>query len=159
MVNFIYTDTSTLHSEFATALSHVCQAINWDYGEVWLPNSETNLLEISPVWYGHQHRSSSRLDALAKFRACSEKFVLSIGEGLPGRIWQSRQSEWIDDVSVQSESYFLRNQIAKAFTLKAGFGFPVFCDQVVVGIFVFFTDFACEEDPNLVQLAIAAASS
>lgn len=158
MVNFVCTDASTLHADFAAALSRVCHAINWDYGEAWIPNLETELLELSPAWYGHADRSGERLDALEKFRACSEKFVLSIDEGLPGRIWRSSQSEWINDVSVQSENYFLRNQIAKAFNLKAGFGFPVFCDQALVGIFVFFTDVACEEDPCLIQLAIAAAS-
>jgi hypothetical protein len=157
MVNFVRADSSISHADFAAALSRVCQAINWDYGEVWTPNLEATLLEISPVWYGHSDRSNDRLDALTKFRACSEKFVLSIDEGLPGRILRSRQPEWINDVSIQSENYFLRNQIAKAFNLKAGFGFPVFCNQEIVRIFVFFTDYASEEDPDLVQRAIAAA--
>lgn len=158
MVNFVRTDVSTIHADFAAILSRVCQAIDWDYGEVWVLNPEAKLLELSPVWYGHRNRSRDRLDALEKFRVCSETFVLSIDEGLPGRIWRSREPEWINDVSAQSEDYFLRNQIAKAFNLKAGFGFPVFCDQEIVAIFVFFTDFACEEDPDLVQLAIAAVT-
>lgn len=158
MVDFVRADSSLFYPDFAAALSRVCHTINWDYGEVWLLDSETKLLEISPIWYGHQDRSNDRLDDLRKFKACSEKFVLSIDEGLPGRIWRSRQPKWINDVSSQSENYFLRNQIAKAFNLKAGFGFSVFCDQEVIGIFTFFTDRACEEDPNLVQRAIAAAS-
>lgn len=158
MVNSVYPDTSMPHFNFAVALSRVCQAIDWDYGEAWVPNSETSLLELSPVWYANPSRSLDRLDALEKFRACSEEFVLSIDEGLPGRIWRSCQSEWIVDVSTQPENYFLRNQLAKAFNLKAGFGFPVFYNQTVIGIFIFFTDYACEEDQRLVQLAIAAAT-
>lgn len=159
MVNFVRADSSTFHTDFAAALSRVCHAIDWDYGEVWIPNPQTKLLEISPVWYGHSDRSSDRLDDLRKFKVCSESFVLSINEGLPGRIWRSGQPEWINDVSVQSENYFLRNQIAKAFNLKAGFGFPVFCDRAAIGIFVFFTDRVCEEDPSLVQRAMVAANS
>lgn len=159
MTNSVSTDVSMPHSDFANALSCVCQEIDWDYGEVWLPDAETMLLELSSVWYCHPSRSHDRIDALEKFRACSEKFVLSIDEGLPGRIWRSRRPEWINDVSIQSESYFLRNQIAKAFNVKAGFGFPVFYDQEIIGIFVFFTGHACEEDPSLIQLAIAAATS
>ncbi|MBD2576710.1 GAF domain-containing protein [Oscillatoria sp. FACHB-1406] len=151
-------DGSTLHLDFAANLSRACQAINWDYAEVWISNPETKLLELSPVWYGHQSRNSARLDDLRKFQACSEKIVLSMDEGLPGRIWRSQQPQWIDDVSVQSESYFLRNQIAKAFNLKAGFGFPIFCDRCSIAIVIFFTDRACEEDPSLVQCAIAATS-
>ncbi len=158
MTNVVCTDASKLYSDFTAALSRVCQAIDWDYGEVWIPDPETKLLELSPVWYCHSNRSHERIDALEKFRACSEKFTLSIDEGLPGRIWRSCQPEWINDVSIQSENYFLRNQISKAFNIKAGFGFPVFCNQVIIGIFVFFTDQVCEENVNLVQLAISAAT-
>jgi hypothetical protein len=157
MVSFGYVDTVTLHANSAGVLSQVCQAIDWDYGEVWYPNLEATILEISPVWYGNQNRSHDRLEDLRKFRACSEEFTLLIDEGLPGRVWRSRQPEWVNDVSIQPENYFLRNQIAKAFNIKAGFGFPIFRDQEIFGIFVFFTDCVWEEDPSLVQRAIAAA--
>lgn len=158
MVDFVCADVSMLDSDFTAALSRVCQAINWDYGEVWTPNLEGTLLEINPVWYGNQNRSRDRWDDLRKFRACSEEFALSIDEGLPGKIWRSCQTEWINDISTQSENYFLRNQIAKAFNLKAGFGFPVFCDQEIIAIFIFFTDRTYQEDRSLVQLAITAAT-
>jgi hypothetical protein len=158
MVNFTRTKAELLDYTLATALNRVCQAIDWDYGEVWIPNSEGTLLQISSVWYGHQSRSYDRLDALEKFKICSEKFILSIDEGLPGRIWRSRKVEWINDISIQSENYFLRNQIAKAFNIKAGFGFPVFCDQEIMGILVFFTNCAFEENHCLVQLAVSAAT-
>jgi hypothetical protein len=158
MVNFTRADTSLLDDILAAALDRVCQAIDWDYGEVWIPNREGTLLEISPVWYGHQSRSYERLDELEKFKICSENFVLSIDEGLPGRIWKSRKTEWINDVSIQSENYFLRNQIAKAFNIKAGFGFPVFCGHEIIGILVFFTDRACAENHCLVELAVSAAT-
>ena len=158
MVNFTRVDAELLDDTLAAALDRVCQAIDWDYGEVWIPNRAGTLLEISPVWYGHQSRSDDRLDTLEKFKTCSENFVLSIDEGLPGRIWKSRKAEWINDVSIESESYFLRNQIAKAFNIKAGFGFPVFGEREIIGILVFFTDRACEEDRGLVELAVSAAT-
>jgi GAF domain len=158
MVNFTVTDAELLNNNLAAALNRVCQAIDWDYGEVWIPSRAGNILEISPIWYGNQSRSYDRLDALEKFKICSENFILSIDEGLPGRIWRSRKSEWIDDVSIQSENYFLRNQIAKAFNIKAGFGFPVFRADKIIGILVFFTDYACEENHCLVQLAVSAAT-
>lgn len=149
---------SALHSAFAAALSRVCQAINWDYGEAWMLNPEKTLLELSPAWFVYQNHSEARLDALAQFRACSEDFILSIDEGLPGKIWRSHQPQWINDVSVPSEAYFLRDQIAKAFNIKAGFGFPVFRHQAVIAIFVFFSDQACEADQHVIQRAIAAAA-
>ena len=158
MVDFIRADAELLDDTLVAALARVCQAIDWDYGEVWIPNRQGTLLELSPVWYGHHSRSNARLNDLEKFKICSENFILSMNEGLPGRIWRSRQTEWINDVSIQSESYFLRNQIAKAFDIKAGFGFPVFCGYEIIRILVFFTDRACEENHCLVQLAVSAAT-
>ena len=79
-------------------------------------------------------------------------------EGLPGRIWRSCKPEWINDVSIQLENFFLRNQIAKAFNIKAGSGFPVFCAQEIIGISGFFNDYACEENHCLVQIAVSAAT-
>lgn len=158
MVDLTRADASMLDANLAAALDRVCQTIDWDYGEAWIPNREGTLLEISPVWYGHHSRSEDRLAALEQFKICSENFILSFDEGLPGRIWRARKPEWINDVSIQSESYFLRNQIAKAFDIKAGFGFPVFGEREIVGILVFFTDRACEENHYLVQLAVSAAT-
>ena len=148
-----------LDHDFAAALNRTCYAINWDYGEVWIPNPETALLELSPIWYAHPNLSSDRLYTLQQFRACSEKFVLLMGEGLPGRIWQSRHPEWIQDVSLQSEDYFLRHQIAKAFNIKAGFGCPVFDHEAIAAILIFFSDRACKEDRALIQLAMTVMAT
>jgi hypothetical protein len=67
--------------------------------------------------------------SLEQFRLCSEGFVLSPGEGLPGRVWLSEQPEWIADATAQSESYWLRNQLARAFDIGAGFGVPIIAND------------------------------
>ena len=111
--------------ELARILQQVCQTTDWEYGEVWLPQIDSLILELSPAWYVNAQLDSDRQLAWKQFRYCSEKFVLRIGEGLPGRVWASQTTEWIMDVSAQSESYFLRNQIAKAFGARASFGLPI----------------------------------
>lgn len=127
------------------ALKYVCEITSWEYGEAWIPNGK--VLELSPVWY-----SIPNTEALEQFRLCSEAFILSTNTGLPGRVWASKQPEWIVDVSTESETYFLRNQIAKACGVKAGFGIPVMsCDCVSV-VIVFFMRQAQLEDKRLVEL-------
>lgn len=106
-------------------LQQVCQTTDWEYGEVWLPKTNNSILELSSAWYVSAQLSNDRQLAWRQFRYCSEKFILQIGEGLPGRVWASQTTEWITDVSAQSESYFLRNQIAKAFGARASFGLPI----------------------------------
>jgi hypothetical protein len=101
----------------------ICETTDWDYAEIWVPTDNSTFLELSSVW----HISSYTTDftSLEQFRLCSEGFVLSPGEGLPGRVWSSAQSEWIANATASSESYWLRNQIAKAFDISAGFGVPI----------------------------------
>jgi signal transduction protein with GAF and PtsI domain len=96
--------------------------------------------------------------ALKQFRYCSEAFILSPDVGLPGRVYSSQQSEWLSDASAQSETYFLRNQIAKAFGIKAGFGVPILINCEVVVVLVFFMLEVRAEDKQLIEFTQAAAT-
>ncbi|OUL21147.1 hypothetical protein BV372_31825 [Nostoc sp. T09] len=129
-------------------LEQVCEETEWEYGEVWLPKTDT-ILELDPAWYISSQVRTNRQVAWAQFRYCSENFILHLGEGLPGRVWETQTSEWIADVSTQPESYFLRNQIAKAFGAKAGFGMLV-SERNVQAIFVFFMSKIQKRDMELI---------
>ncbi|MEH1809775.1 GAF domain-containing protein [Nostoc sp.] len=119
-------------------LSKICELTDFHYGEIWLPNPENNFLELSPISHvvvgNHQ-------DDLENFRLCSQDFILSKGEGLPGRVWLYKQPEWMLDISAESERYFLRNQIAKAFGVRTGFAVPRIIEEKVFMILAFF---ACD---------------
>ncbi len=58
------------------------------------------------------------------------------------------------DVSLLSESYFLRNQIAQAFEVKASFGLPINTKDMQA-IVVFFKSEAQEENPQLIAVTEA----
>ena len=143
------------HSALSTILLQVCQVTGWNYGEVWIPSQDGNIVELSPVWYINSSTDHASILNLEQFRLCSEAFVFPPGTGLPGRVWASRQPEWIADASAQSETYFLRNQIAKAFGVKAGFGVPILTEQQVLVVLIFFTLETCQENKQLVELVIA----
>jgi hypothetical protein len=57
---------------------------------------------------------------------------------LPGRVWLSGQFERIDDATAEPESYCLRNQLARAFDIGAGFGVPIIANDGVQAVLVFF---------------------
>ena len=126
-------------------LSKICELTNFPYGEIWLPNPENDLLELSDHYYivagNHQ-------DDLENFYNCSQDFIVSQGEGLPGRVWLEKQPEWMLDVSAESEGYFSRNQIAGVFGVKTGFAIPVIIEEKVVMIMAFFT---CDLRPDASQ--------
>ena len=134
-------------------LSKICKLTDFHYGEIWLPNRENNLLELSPYYHivGGNYE-----DNLEKFRLCSHNFIISEGEGLPGRVWLYKQPEWILNVSLESEGYFLRNQIAKAFGVITGFAFPIIIEEKVLMVLAFFACDIRSYSSEILALAIDA---
>ncbi|NES66212.1 MAG: GAF domain-containing protein, partial [Okeania sp. SIO2D1] len=96
---------------------------------------------------------------LEQFWVCSQDFILSRGEGLPGRVWLSKQPEWIIDVTIESEGYFLRNQIAKAFGVKSGFSVPVITENKVLIVLAFFTAQTRSKETKIIEIATSQAES
>ncbi|GAA6616881.1 GAF domain-containing protein [Scytonema sp. NUACC26] len=150
-------ETTELNAVLNATLRTVCESINWDYGEAWIPKQDGTILELSSAWYVNPARSIEQVSNLQQFRFCSEAFILSPGVGLPGRVWSSQQPEWILDASAHSETYFLRHYIAKAFGIKTGLGVPLLANAQVISVLVFFRLDICEQNPRLIKLAIAAA--
>ncbi|HEY9631068.1 MAG TPA: hypothetical protein V6C84_27575 [Coleofasciculaceae cyanobacterium] len=132
----------------ANVIQQVCEITGWEYGEIWLSKPDSPILQLSLVWHVSERLESDRQLSWQQFRYCSEKFTLKFAEGLPGRVWASQTPEWIADVSAESESYFLRNQIAKAFGVKAVFGLPI-NTQEIQAIAAFFKSEACDQDLQL----------
>jgi hypothetical protein len=145
-------NSSYFHEQLYDAIALICKTSGWDYGEAWIPARE-GVLELSPVWY-------NRLDneAVEKFRLCSEDFIMPPNQGLPGRVWASGNPQWIVDVSAKSEMYFLRNQIAKACGVKAGFGIPVRESRQIRVVLVFFMRTAGAEDRQKVDFITAVVA-
>lgn len=155
-VNLLQTITQAVSAaeDFAAALeialSKVCEATDWDYGEAWVLAENQTTLELSPGWYSNKA-------ILEDFRQLSEAFTFQVGMGLPGRVWRSQQPEWIPDVSQQAHSAFLRVHISLEVGLKAGFGVPIISNETVVAVLVFFMFEARQEDQALVELVSAVA--
>ena len=116
-------------------LKEVCKLTNFSYGEIWLPDRENDFLQLSSDYYVADN--CDRLD-LELFYECSQGFIMSKGEGLPGRVFSSKESEWMLDVSIESEGSFLRNKIAAICGVKTGFAIPVIEEEMKM-IMAFFT--------------------
>lgn len=136
-------------SALDAAIRRLCEATGWVYGEVWVPSSDGSHLECGPAWY-----SSSR--ELDKFRKISEGFRFQPGIGLPGRVWSSKKSAWIIDVT--EDTNFPRAPYAKEAGLKAAMGIPILAGDEVVAVIAFFVFEQREEDRRLVELVSTVAA-
>ncbi len=137
-------------SALKIALTKICQFTGWDYGEAWLPSSERQVLVCSPAWY-------SKIEGLEEFRKYSEKISFPSGIGFPGRVWNHQRPEWIWDISLETESHFIRKYPAMECGLRSGLAIPVSADSNVVAIVAFFTMSPNDGDQQLVGLIGAIA--
>lgn len=143
--------TTDLVTLLTPLLISVCNRTEWEYGESWILDATCPILELSPAWCVSTDLAMNQAIPWMQFQVCSKSFVLRPGEGLPGRVWRSQQPEWLEDVSAQSETYFLRNQIAKALSVKAGFGIPILVSSQVLAVVVFFISKERSPDVSLME--------
>ena len=145
IITRIISDRRNFDEAIELVLSEVCKSTDWDFGEAWLPSYDGKILECSPKWYSN----SSELE---EFRMSSKELTFLPNQGLPGRVWTSKQSEWISDVSCQPERVFKRARVALKVGLHAGVGMPVIAKGQVVAVLAFFMLKFHEKDTPLIRL-------
>lgn len=132
------------HSALKVILHQVGETIGWDLGEAWIPDSAGIFLQCSRGWYASNRDMTS-------FREQSEKLTFAMNIGLPGRVWASKQPEWVEDVSV-GYPHFIRSQVALDIGFKTGFGVPILVDNEVLVVLVFFKILPCPRDPRFIDI-------
>ena len=138
------------NSALEVILHQVGETIRWDVGEAWIPDAEGTVLQSAPGWYA----SNARMDS---FRSESEQLTFAMNIGLPGRVWASKQPEWVEDIS-QGYPHFIQSQIALELGFKAGFGVPILVGDEVLAVLVFFKLSPCRKNARFIDLFNAVAT-
>ncbi|NEO58724.1 MAG: PAS domain S-box protein [Okeania sp. SIO3B5] len=136
-------NTDNFHSALTIILQSCCKLIDWDFSEAWIPNQDTNLLECSQGWHPEK-------PDFFECRDRSLKLAFSNNNGLPGRIFASQKSEWVEHFSTES--------ILAATDLKTAFGVPIIVENKVLAILVFFNKKVLSKQPHIMQLIEAVAT-
>ena len=142
--------SENFESAIDVILGLICETIEWNLGEAWIPSSE-GVLKCATGRYVSD-------SSFAQFRKITWQLTFDPGVGLPGRIWQSQQTEWIEDVSTAQEQVFLRSEIAVNVGLKAAFGVPILAENQVLAILIFYREKVLECQPRLLELVSAVAT-
>ncbi len=125
-------ESSDLNSALSEILRLICKTISWDYGEAWIPTADGTILEYHQGW-------SESDQTLRTFQDCSVDLKLKPTNSLPGKIWSTKKSIWIEDITQLSPFILYRSAIADRVGLKTAFGVPVIASGQVLIILVFFT--------------------
>jgi diguanylate cyclase (GGDEF)-like protein/PAS domain S-box-containing protein len=122
-------DASNLNAAAPEILRTVCEQMQWEFGTLWMMDSDHNSIRSAAIF-----QTSSRTEAFARdIRAKS--FVR--GEGIPGKVWNTGQLEWIENMEKHPE--FTRKAVAVQCGLDGGLCFPVVLNNKVFAVLEFFS--------------------
>ncbi len=118
-------------------------------------------LAVSTAWEARDddagesvlHPESMRWDedpAIAEFARLTGEVTFARGEGLPGRVWESGEAMWIDDVT--TDENFPRREAAKAAGLRSAVCMPVRSERGVIAVLEGFMIGRREIDHDLVPV-------
>jgi PAS domain S-box-containing protein len=141
-VGEVLSDASSLAEASPAMLRRICERLEWQFGAIWLVDPDGRELRCLAAW-GEDD------EAIAAFKAATERYTFARGRGLPGRVWDAGQPVWIEDV-VQDRN-FPRAPIARAAGLHGGFAFPVRVGSDVLGVIEFFTHRVAARDRELLE--------
>ena len=139
----------TLEEASSAILQTIASIGDWVLSALWVYDEVAGKLRCAAFWQA----GSAKLEEFGQF-SLSAEFVM--GEGLPGRVWESNQPAWIHDVA--TDTNFPRAPVAKKAGLRGGFAFPLFAGQTVNGVIEMFSHQLAEPDPDLLQLVAALGS-
>ena len=138
-----------LEEASSAILQTIASIGDWVLSAIWIYDESIGQLRCGGFWQaGAPH--------LEKFGQFSSAIQFKMGEGLPGRVWESNEPAWIFDVVVDKN--FPRAPAAREAGLHGGFAFPLFAGRAINGVVELFSEHVAEPDPDLLQLVTALGS-
>src|SRR3954469_24123856 len=113
---------------YPRVLDAIGTALGWQAGGLWTPTGD--VLRCAEAW------CAEGFDG-ADFVATTRARAFAAGEGLPGRVWATREPAWIVDTA--DDPNFPRATVVAQAGLRSGFCFPVSSPRGVLGAIEFFT--------------------
>jgi PAS domain S-box-containing protein len=138
-----------LSTALELVLKRVCETTGWLMGQAWLPRPDGTAVDCSYAWF------STSTD-LEDFRLGSVNSSFPPGVGLPGRVFRSKQTVWVKDVT--QDPNFPRAVLARESGLKAALGVPILSGNEVIAIIEFFMSEPRDEDERMVKVITAVAA-
>ncbi|OPY79106.1 MAG: Autoinducer 2 sensor kinase/phosphatase LuxQ [Syntrophorhabdus sp. PtaU1.Bin058] len=138
----IIAEASSITYALPRILKNVCTMLGWDLGEVWSIDYSSGSLHCRCMW------SIAGLQ-MASYEEHTQAIAFARGVGLPGRVWDSGQVEWVPDVT--RDPKFLRAASAEKAGLHTAFAVPIVLNREVTGVMVFFHHEVLGQEDDLIQ--------
>ena len=131
-------------------LDSMCQRCNWLFGHIYVPVAEdSSKLSVSGII------SSVNFEKASEFCELMDGIKLDLGEKLPGRVYESQSSEWVEDLV--SDTNNPRSSLYKKLDIQAAFALPIKVYGEIVAICEFFADRRKKAQLNQIKFTETAA--
>ncbi len=117
----------TVEEIISNSLDSVTEGFGWNYASYWAVDSKDNVLKFL--------KDSGSVNE--EFESATKTTIFHKGEGLNGRVWETKDFVFIEDISKLSG--FLRGPSAARAGIKSAISFPVLIYGKVIGTMDFFT--------------------
>lgn len=148
-VTRVLSEASSLAEATPRMLQAVCESLGWDLGSIWQVDKTDGVLRCVEIW----HIPSA---SMVEFLGITRSRTFGPGIGLPGRVWETGEPAWIEDVT--ADSNFPRAPIALKEGLHGAFGFPILLGSEVLGVLEFFSRQIQKPDTKLLEMMGAIGS-
>ena len=135
-----------LEAVLTGVLESVCRALDWQLAEAWVVDTRDSVLRCTARW-----RAADR--DTGEMEVSADRRTFTKGEGLPGRVWERREPQFVSDVRV--DAGFARWREATESGLHSAIAFPVATPGTegdIQGVMCFFTDAEAEPTPELLSM-------
>jgi PAS domain S-box-containing protein len=123
-------EATSLREGIQGVLAAVGARFSWDVGAFWTVDGHDGVLRLIDMWHADPAGN-------AAFEAASREARFGEGEGLPGRVWATGETTWIEDLL--SDPDFPRVEAARTNGLCTGIAFPATAGGEVRGILEFYS--------------------
>jgi two-component system cell cycle sensor histidine kinase/response regulator CckA len=142
-VSTILSEASDLEAAAPDLLRVIRETTGWDVACLWIVDREAGLLRLVG-------EPSTTNGAMEEFRSRTQSLSFQPGAGLPGRVWMSGETVWIEDVTVDGN--FPRAAQANTAGLRGGIGFPILCKGERHGVIELFSRQSRPPERTLLEL-------
>lgn len=128
-VTSLLASESSIENAGPSLLRAMCEAIEWQAAEIWLPDRTDTSLDLLCQYFSREIDSEP-------FRKETESTVFVRGRGVPGIIWETGKPLWSD--KLEDLPVYIRKATAHKSGLVSLYGFPIRYGNNCTGVMMFY---------------------
>ncbi|KTD54723.1 EAL domain-containing protein [Legionella quateirensis] len=138
----ILAEMNNLQNVAHNILKTICELLDFQVGEIWALDIKNDELIHAASWCTHNMPS--------EFTKVSHELSFLRGEGIPGYVWETKRTYWLNDLSKSDK--VARRILLEHNGLTSALGIPILFGEDVLGVLLFFGHHLTQPDVPMMIL-------